>query len=56
MKVGNLVKRIDPIHPTNLNGVIVGFDKDGDPIILWNNGLVEEEFANKVKVIISEDR
>ena len=55
MKVGDLVKRIDPIYPTNLSGVIVGFDSDGDPVILWNNGAVEEEYANKV-VVISECR
>jgi|LWDU01.1.fsa_nt_gi UDP-N-acetylmuramyl tripeptide synthase len=51
MKVGDLVKRIDPMIPTHRNGVIVGFDSDGDPIILWNNGMIEEEFANQVKVV-----
>ena len=52
MEVGDLVKRIDPMQPTHLNGVVVGFDRDGDPIILWNNGVIEEEYANQVEVVI----
>jgi len=51
MEVGDLVKRIDPMQPTHLNGVVVGFDRDGDPIILWNNGVIEEEYANQVEVV-----
>ncbi len=55
MRIGDLVKRIDPIPPADLHGVIVGFDDDGDPIILWNSGAVEAEYANKV-VVISENQ
>ncbi len=51
MKVGDLIKRIQPIRSTHVHGVIVGFDKDNDPIIMWNNGNIEEEYTSQVKVV-----
>jgi hypothetical protein len=40
---------------TLTKGVIIDFDKDGDPIILWSSGVIEEEFARQVEVISSNE-
>ena len=52
MKIGDLVKRTDPILNSHVYGIVVGFDQDEDPIILWNDGNIEEEYASEVSVII----
>jgi len=52
MKIGDLIKRTDPILNSHVYGLVVGFDKDEDPIILWNDGNIEEEYASEVTVVI----
>jgi len=54
MKVGDLISRKQRMKTLN-KGVIIGFDKDGDPVILWSSGVIEEEFARQVEVISSNE-
>ena len=51
MKVGNLIRREMYMDEEHIWGIVLRFDSDGDPIIYWNSGIIEEEFANKVSVI-----
>lgn len=50
MKVGDCISRCQWMDEDHQCGIIIEFDKDGDPIILWNNGEIEEEYGNQVKV------
>jgi len=52
MKVGNLIRREVYMDEEHVWGIILRFDSDGDPIIYWNSGIIEEEYANKVSVIV----
>jgi hypothetical protein len=55
VKVGDLVKcKTDWREGTNI-GVVIRFDKEGDPVIADNKGIVTAHWINKVKVI-SESR
>ena len=51
MKVGDLVIRKVFMAESHICGVIMSFDKDGDPIIYWNGGFLEEEYASEVEVV-----
>ncbi len=31
-------------------GIVVGFDEDNDPVIYWNSGVIEEEYAHMVRI------
>ena len=50
MKVGDFVIRKEFLDSAHSCGIIISFDKDGDPCILWNGGFVEEEFRRHVQV------
>jgi len=54
MKVGDLINRKVRMK-TLTKGVIIDFDNDGDPIILWSSGVIEEEFASQIEVISSNE-
>jgi hypothetical protein len=32
-------------------GIVIEFDSDNDPIIYWNGGIIEEEYAHMVEVV-----
>ncbi len=51
MKVGDLIVRKEFMDDEHVCGIIVDFDCDGDPIIYWNGGSIEEEFLSNVGVI-----
>ena len=51
MKIGDLVARKEFMDHEHVMGIIMRFDPDGDPIIYWNGGDLEEEFATCVMVI-----
>ncbi len=55
MKVGDLVWRTSFMDDDHVCGIIMKFDRDGDPIIYWNGGSFEEEYSGMVEVI-SENR
>jgi hypothetical protein len=48
MSRGDFIIRTDYLDDGHVWGVIVDFDCDDDPIILWNNGDIEEEYLNMV--------
>ena len=50
MKVGDFVRRVVFMDSCHMCGIVVSFDKDGDPIIYWNGGFIEEEYASEVEV------
>lgn len=50
MNTGDLVLRHIPFDDHNF-GIIIQFDDDNDPIILWDGGNIEEEYAAKVSVL-----
>lgn len=53
MKVGDVIQRKQELK--NLKrGIIIDFDKDSDPIILWSSGIIEEEYSRSVEVIIDQ--
>jgi hypothetical protein len=45
---GDFIVRTSYLDDDHVCGVIVDFDSDNDPIILWNGGVIEEEFMNMV--------
>lgn len=55
MKVGDFVIRSVFMDEGHICGVVMSFDSDGDPVIYWNGGFLEEEYASEVEVI-SESR
>ena len=50
MKVGDFIIRKKYMDDSHSCGIIVSFDKDGDPYILWNGGFIEEEYKSAVEV------
>jgi len=48
MSPGDFIVRIAYLDDNHICGVIVDFDCDDDPIILWNGGVIEEEYLNMV--------
>jgi len=53
VKVGDVIQRKQELK--NLKrGIIIDFDKDSDPIILWSSGIIEEEYSRSVEVIIDQ--
>lgn len=50
MKVGDCVVRPEWMDEDHQCGIIIAFDADGDPIILWNSEIIEEEYKHKVEV------
>ena len=50
MKVGDCISRREWMDDDHRCGIVIGFDEDGDPIILWNSGEIEEEYAHQVVV------
>ena len=53
MKVGDIIQRKQELK--NLKrGIIIDFDKDNDPIVLWSSGIVEEDYLGSVEVIIDQ--
>ena len=51
MKVGDLVK-FEGLRNTPLLGIIVGFDKDGDPIVRsYKSKVTTAHWQNQIKVI-----
>lgn len=61
MKVGDLVKFVasqaPARHPQRNRGIVVSFDNDNDPVVLWLgsgwNGYREANFRNHI-VVLSE--
>jgi len=60
MKVGDLVKPSKPSERTAKLGIIVDFDSDNDPIIIWSikdpedgkiSGWKVAEFCNSVELL-----
>jgi hypothetical protein len=51
MKVGDLIARKEYMDDEHVCGIIMQFDPDGDPIIYWNGGDIEEEYTRRVEVI-----
>ena len=54
MKVGDLVKTRKDIMGSNVRtrGIIVGFDDDNDPLVLWEKRTeVESNFRSHIVVI-----
>ena len=51
MRVGDLIARKEYMDDEHVCGIIMQFDTDGDPIIYWNTGVIEEEYASCVEVI-----
>ena len=50
MKVGDFIVRKQHMDDAHCFGLVVNFDKDGDPYILWNGGFIEEEYKSAVEV------
>ena len=48
---GDFVVRKMHLDDDHLYGIIMDFDHDGDPIIYWNGGDIEEEFLNMVMLL-----
>jgi hypothetical protein len=51
VKIGDLVARKEYMDDEHVCGIIMRFDSDGDPVIYWNGGALEEEYEERVKVI-----
>ncbi len=54
MKVGDLVKTRKDIMGSNVRtrGIIIGFDNDNDPLVLWEKRTeVESNFRSHIVVI-----
>ena len=50
MKIGDCVIRPEWMDKDHRCGIVIGFDVDNDPIILWNSEIIEEEYEHKVEV------
>jgi len=50
MKIGDCIVRPEWMDKDHQCGIVIGFDVDGDPIILWNSEIIEEEYEWKVEV------
>ncbi len=50
MSRGDLIIRTGYLDDGHIWGVIVDFDRDDDPIILWNSGVIEEEYMHLVRL------
>jgi len=55
VKVGDFVIRKEFMDKDHVCGIVIDFDCDGDPIVYWNGGSIEEEFLSNVEVT-SESR
>ena len=52
MKIGDLVKNIEEPHFSNYTGIVISFDKDGEPIVFWNEDFpYEEEYCTDLRVV-----
>jgi hypothetical protein len=55
MNPGDFIVRNHPFLAHNF-GVIVRFDSDGDPIILWDGGSLEEEYSSAITVLSNDKK
>jgi hypothetical protein len=51
MKIGDCIKRRVHMDDAHVCGIVIEFDSDNDPIIYWNSGIIEEEYAYMVEVV-----
>jgi|TARA_R100000049_G_C1926188_1_gene70626 hypothetical protein len=55
MKIGDIVQwaSLPPKGKENDIGIIIGFDEDGDPIVVWDIGPIPQlgEFKSQLEVL-----